>query len=1177
MSQLQSEVRPHVLQMPQSGFAMQTGGSARKRTIKPTQTQTLTSTYPVQAQYNVTGVPGHSHNGSAVLSVLCDLKRSRGSELVSQAGVWSQNALTLYADNPGDSPEIENEDERFQRALERGIGEIFLRPENCHQEIHEPVRSIAEVRTLVAPDDRLQTLTYVEEVGGFVVPKGDATAAQRSTAVPYISDFPDVFVNILGTRDPLYNTITSGDDIQDGDELVGLCRLQPPTGQTGFNLLPKLVISRPADGSVGTLNDGSTWDGIVRFRWNPDKLRYTSDAFQVTLNRYYRLTQYTDAAVPQASVANEVVAGLLIEVPALETTRAYNGNCFLANDKFTNDQLFCAAAHKSMPKEIAVKVLAGIDLTEFVLKGANAVRISVGGSYAIYSSSEYVADSTYLARLSTPLDASLVCTALQAAHSITAADVAVGGLYNNHTSKFGSYGAKIRSAIYKDGTTPTQRAFPVIDGPANLEPGSPFYGLQLASALDMKTGLTRILYDNTLAQGDMPLVNIAELRTRMGVGYGAVGNDQIWQLTLEGQAVGLLDGTGGKIAMSDALMERTQAGNSDIVPPFYTDFDPQNMDLPNGNPNPVSAVRWMTFVAGLGTAYDHDAALLAVTNAVGEAATAIAQSRVVPDSEEWLIQPYGFDKFEPRIGGTGFDYDPLNIAENYEHKAASVPCRASGYVDNAEFEFNWDVATATLQRTANPTVAHKFYVLGDVEYSRNGGEHFARVHANVTDLTTATESKYTNAAAQLPLTIMSFGMEEDRRAVDQANRQDFQQGLTIGNVFEIQIADLAGTLSNASTHPKLIEVAADGTWTFQDLALCFPTHRRIFVVFNDNTTGGAAARNTVYHFASEDADVGWHVANDGTMRVMTKVRVYTAANANANTARVTTVIGNCAGRHKDTLALVQMGSEFQNSVFESSRFAEILAESDTVGPVYQIQKRISQHLCAPILNPNARIGCTSPLNYETMHLPPELRDFKLELRNVDFSFLPGPAQLENLVLYEFNGGNQMVAAEESLLHLPQFREKKSTAIQSDGSFDLEMFSPYGMPSHIAIFARDTDMSHDYLTQPLIKQLSIMCNTTMKKSNTILNANVHQLYHITQRNVNNRARYNRHTFNKRQVILMSAEDIGLMGLNHEEYQREKRAVFRFYGTVDQIGRVHVMLIYNNRGLHVYGKQLRVVRL
>ena len=150
-------------------------------------------------------------------------------------------------------------------------------------------------------------------------------------------------------------------------------------------------------------------------------------------------------------------------------------------------------------------------------------------------------------------------------------------------------------------------------------------------------------------------------------------------------------------------------------------------------------------------------------------------------------------------------------------------------------------------------------------------------------------------------------------------------------------------------------------------------------------------------------------------------------------------------------------------------------------------------------------------------------------------------------------------------------------VEADGNFDFEMFSPFGMPSFIAMFCRDTDRSRDHLSQPIIKQLSILCTTTLKKSNTILEADVHELYHITQRNVNQRARYNRFVFNKRQVVLMSAEDIGMMGLTASEYQSEKRARFRFQGTVDQIGRVNAVLVYNNRGLYVQGKHMSVVRL
>jgi hypothetical protein len=153
----------------------------------------------------------------------------------------------------------------------------------------------------------------------------------------------------------------------------------------------------------------------------------------------------------------------------------------------------------------------------------------------------------------------------------------------------------------------------------------------------------------------------------------------------------------------------------------------------------------------------------------------------------------------------------------------------------------------------------------------------------------------------------------------------------------------------------------------------------------------------------------------------------------------------------------------------------------------------------------------------------------------------------------------------------------TTDIAMDGTFDFEMYSSYGMPSYISIYARDIDHSRDHMRAPLIKRLNIMCTTTMKKSNTILDADVHQLYHITQRNVNPRARYNRDVFNHRQVILLSAEDVGLMGLAPHEYQKEKRVVFRFSGVVDQLAKITTLLVYNNRGLYIQGKQLSVVRV
>ena len=45
----------------------------------------------------------------------------------------------------------------------------------------------------------------------------------------------------------------------------------------------------------------------------------------------------------------------------------------------------------------------------------------------------------------------------------------------------------------------------------------------------------------------------------------------------------------------------------------------------------------------------------------------------------------------------------------------------------------------------------------------------------------------------------------------------------------------------------------------------------------------------------------------------------------------------------------------------------------------------------------------------------------------------------------------------------------------------------------------------------------------------------------------------------------------------QYQKAKRAVYRFAGEVDRLGTVTVLLVYNNRSLAVQGKQLSVIRL
>ena len=101
------------------------------------------------------------------------------------------------------------------------------------------------------------------------------------------------------------------------------------------------------------------------------------------------------------------------------------------------------------------------------------------------------------------------------------------------------------------------------------------------------------------------------------------------------------------------------------------------------------------------------------------------------------------------------------------------------------------------------------------------------------------------------------------------------------------------------------------------------------------------------------------------------------------------------------------------------------AMSAARGPVFRSVKRISQHLCAPLINPNQRIGSQAPLNSDSRHLPPEMRDFRVRLLDCDWARLRASSvTVGQLTMYEFRGGNQQVAAEPHLMYLPRVVEHR---------------------------------------------------------------------------------------------------------------------------------------------------------
>ncbi len=261
-------------------------------------------------------------------------------------------------------------------------------------------------------------------------------------------------------------------------------------------------------------------------------------------------------------------------------------------------------------------------------------------------------------------------------------------------------------------------------------------------------------------------------------------------------------------------------------------------------------------------------------------------------------------------------------------------------------------------------------------------------------------------------------------------------------------------------------------------------------------------------------------------------------------------------------------------VFGSGPFEDDEALVQSNGAVFQSIKRISQHACGPILNPNARIGASAPLNYDSRHLPPELRDFRLRFTDIDWGRLQATkTTLNELSLYEFNDGIQKVGAQTNVMYLPQFREFKSTV--AENVFDVEIFSELGAPSYFCLFCRYE--STDILQQPQIRTLSIFNLTTKKKSNVLSDLDITQLYHLTQRNVHPGAQYDKHAFKRRQTVLLKTEDIGMLGLSANEYQKAKRVQYKFSGTTDEPGQLYIVMVYNNRGLNIDGRRLQIVTL
>ena len=247
MANVLPEVRPEVRSMPFEGFVMQTDGSARRSFIKN-----------VNDEYFVRGVPGHTHNASAMISVHADYSKQRGAANTINH-VWAPQTIHLGVNDYVDSVEPDNLDERTDRAIEPGIGNIVLIPENCQHIIDEPARSVSEIRTIVTPRDRLETLTYVDNLYGYV----DPVDGERRL----FNQLEPVMINFYGYQQPYVRS-----DAGDRPVLSG----SPVTIGSHYEYVRYIVSSQGTDDKYA---QDPKWDGWVPFYWDDTSHTYKSRPF----------------------------------------------------------------------------------------------------------------------------------------------------------------------------------------------------------------------------------------------------------------------------------------------------------------------------------------------------------------------------------------------------------------------------------------------------------------------------------------------------------------------------------------------------------------------------------------------------------------------------------------------------------------------------------------------------------------------------------------------------------------------------------------------------------------------------------------------------------------------------------------------------------------------------------
>ena len=356
MANVLPEVQPLVSSMPSKGYEMQTGGSARRSFIKNN-----------NDTYYIHGVPGHTHNASAMISVVAKYTKLRDihSEIDDS---WAHDLVDLAETEYTDSVEPHNKEELYSRAIERGIGTITMIPENTNHMIEEPVASISEIRTIVSPKDQLQALTYVNNVHG----DGWVDPISGEQASSFNRDDP-VYINFYSYEGvPRLETNANGDTTM---------------RQPVYIANPNVNTIRYTITDYGSFDAGGNdkWDGNVEFNWDEDEKRYFSRRFSVYFPAY-ELDSVVQAGVVIPAGGNPIARNLFkVEFPGYLTSRARDGYCaFSVHDAIVVTMSTETNGYDLIPKIPVYVDYSGLKIFSLAYwYGPPAFRIPVGGKLSI--------------------------------------------------------------------------------------------------------------------------------------------------------------------------------------------------------------------------------------------------------------------------------------------------------------------------------------------------------------------------------------------------------------------------------------------------------------------------------------------------------------------------------------------------------------------------------------------------------------------------------------------------------------------------------------------------------------------------------------------------------------------------------------------------------------------------